>query len=180
MEDQRIIELYFARNEQAIAETAKRYGEDCMRVSMSILRSHPDAEECVNDTYLRAWNSIPPTRPNILKAFLCKITRNLSLNRLRDQHRMERDVDLTVSLHELEGCLALPEENSEELAGLLSGFLQEQDKVDRLLFMGRYWHGIPVAELASRMDMKPNTVTVKLKRIRERLRGYLSERGYSV
>lgn len=180
MEDQRIIELYFARDEQAIAETAKRYGEDCMRVSMSILRSHPDAEECVNDTYLRAWNSIPPTRPNVLKAFLCKIARNLSLNRLRDQHRMGRDVDLTVSLHELEECLALPEENREELAGILSDFLREQDKVDRLLFMGRYWHGISVAELASRMDMKPNTVTVKLKRTRQRLHDYLSERGYRV
>ena len=180
MEDQKIIELYFARDEQAIAETAKRYGTDCMRVSMNILHSRPDAEECVNDTYLRAWNSIPPTRPNILKVFLCKIIRNLSLNRLRDIHRMERDADLTVSLHELEGCLAIPEENGEELAGLLSAFLKTQDKTDRLLFMGRYWHGISVAELAARLDMKPNTVTVKLKRTRERLQAYLSERGYRV
>ena len=180
MEDQKIIALYFARDERAIAETAKSYGKDCMQVSMNILHSHPDAEECVNDTYLRAWNTIPPTRPNVLRAFLCKITRNLSLNRLRDMHRMGRDVDLTVSLTELEGCLALPEENGEELAGLLSDFLKAQDKEDRLLFMGRYWHGISVADLAARMGMKPNTVTVKLKRTRERLRDYLSERGYSV
>ena len=180
MEDQKIIELYFARDERAIAETAKSYGQDCMRVSMNILRSRPDAEECVNDTYLRAWNSIPPTRPNILRAFLCKITRNLSLNRLRDMHRMGRDTDLTVSLNELEGCLALPEENGEELAGLLSDFLKTCDKTDRLLFMGRYWHGISVDELAARMGMKPNTVTVKLKRTRKRLHGYLAERGYRV
>ena len=180
MEDQKIIELYFARDEQAIAETAKSYGKDCMQVSMNILHSHPDAEECVNDTYLRAWNIIPPTRPNVLRAFLCKITRNLSLNRLRDMHRMGRDAELTVSLTELEGCLALPEENGEELAELLSDFLKAQDKEDRLLFMGRYWHGISVADLAARMGMKPNTVTVKLKRTRERLRDYLSERGYSV
>ena len=180
MEDQRIIELYFARDEQAIAETAKRYGTDCMRVSMNILHSRPDAEECVNDTYLRAWNSIPPTRPNILKVFLCKIIRNLSLNRLRDLHRLGRDRDLMVSFHELETCLALPEENGGELSGLLSDFLKTQDRVDRLLFMGRYWHGISVAELAIRMDMKPNTATVKLKRIRERLHTYLTERGYRV
>jgi RNA polymerase sigma-70 factor (ECF subfamily) len=180
MEDQRIIELYFTRDERAIAETAKSYGKDCMQVSMNILHSHPDAEECVNDTYLRAWNTIPPTRPNVLRAFLCKITRNLSLNRLRDMHRMGRDAELTVSLTELEGCLALPEENGEELAELLSDFLKAQDKEDRLLFMGRYWHGISVADLAARMGMKPNTVTVKLKRTRERLRDYLSERGYSV
>ena len=180
MEDQKIIELYFARDEQAIAETAKSYGKDCMQVSMNILHSHPDAEECVNDTYLRAWNTIPPTHPNVLRAFLCKITRNLSLNRLRDMHRMGRDAELTVSLTELEGCLALPEENGEELAELLSDFLKAQDKEDRLLFMGRYWHGISVADLAARMGMKPNTVTVKLKRTRERLRDYLSERGYSV
>ena len=180
MEDQKIIELYFARDERAIAETAKSYGKDCMQMSMNILHSHPDAEECVNDTYLRAWNSMPPTRPAVLKAFLCKIARNLSLNRLRDMHRMGRDTDLTVSLHELEGCLALPEENSEELAGLLSGFLQEQDKVDRLLFMGRYWHGIPVSELAIHMGMKPNTVTVRLKRTRERLHAYPSEREYRI
>lgn len=180
MEDQRIIELYFARDEQAIAETAKSYGKDCMQVSMNILHSRPDAEECVNDTYLRAWNSIPPTRPNILKVFLCKIIRNLSLNRLRDLHRLGRDRDLMVSFHELETCLALPEENGGELSGLLSDFLKTQDRVDRLLFMGRYWHGISVADLAARMGMKPNTVTVKLKRTRERLRDYLSERGYSV
>ena len=180
MEDQKIIELYFARDEHAIAETAKNYGKDCMQVSMNILRSHPDAEECVNDTYLRAWNTIPPTRPNVLRAFLCKITRNLSLNRLRDMHRMGRDTDLTVSMTELEACLALPEENGGEMAEILSEFLRGQDKTDRLLFMGRYWHGISVAELASRTGMKPNTVTVKLKRTRERLRGYLSERGYRI
>jgi RNA polymerase sigma-70 factor (ECF subfamily) len=180
MEDQKIIALYFARDERAIAETAKSYGEDCMRVSMNILHSHPDAEECVSDTYLRAWNSMPPTRPSVLKAFLCKIARNLSLNRLRDMHRMGRDADLTVSMTELEECLALPEENGGEMAEVLSEFLHGQDKTDRLLFMGRYWHGIPVSELAIRMGMKPNTVTVRLKRTRERLHAYLSERGYKV
>ena len=81
MQDNEIIELYFARNEQAIVETDKMYGAACMRVSLNILNSRPDAEECVNDTYLKAWNSIPPQRPNVLKSFLCRITRNLAFKR---------------------------------------------------------------------------------------------------
>ena len=180
MDDKKIIELFFARDERALREFTAKYGALCRNITRNILGNDLDAEECENDTYLRAWNSIPPTRPNILRVFLCKITRNLSLNRLRDMHRMGRDTDLTVSLSELEGCLALPEENGEELAGLLSDFLKTCDKTDRLLFMGRYWHGISVDELATRMGMKPNTVTVKLKRLRKRLHGYLADRGYRV
>ena len=163
-----------------LQKLTEKYGSYCYSVANRILESNEDSEETVSDTYLRAWNSIPPTRPNILRVFLCKITRNLSLNRLRDMHRKGRDTDLTVSLNELEGCLALPEEDGEELAGLLSDFLKTCDKTDRLLFMGRYWHGISVDELAARMGMKPNTVTVKLKRTRKRLHGYLAERGYRV
>ena len=178
--DEAIVELFFARDETAITESDRKYGPYLWTVAHNILRNDADCEECRNDTYLRAWNTIPPTRPNVLRAFLCKIARNLSLNRLRDMHRMGRDADLTVSMTELEECLALPEENGGEMAEVLSEFLHGQDKTDRLLFMGRYWHGIPVSELAIRMGMKPNTVTVRLKRTRERLHAYLSERGYKV
>ena len=180
LSDEAIIDLFFSRDEAAISESDRKYGSYLWTVAHNILRNDADCEECRNDTYLRAWNSMPPTRPTVLKAFLCKIARNLSLNRLRDMHRMGRDADLTVSMTELEECLALPEENGGEVAEVLSEFLRGQDKVDRLLFMGRYWHGIPVSELAIRMGMKPNTVTVRLKRTRERLHAYLSERGYKV
>ena len=94
MTDQEIIALYFARDEQAIAETARVYGSMCMHTAMRVLNSRPDAEECVSDTYLKAWNSIPPEKPSVLGAFLCRITRNLAITRYRALHRHKRNRDL--------------------------------------------------------------------------------------
>lgn len=180
MEDQQIIALYFARDEQAIGETAKRYGPVCMQVSMDIVRDRMDAEECVNDTWIKTWNSIPPQRPDSLRAFLCRIVRNLSINRLRERKAKRRDRDLLVSMEELEGVLSIPEEKSEGLSELLSEFLRELPKEERLLFMGRYWHGRSVGTLAKDFGMADNTVSVKLYRIRNKLRDYLTERGIQV
>ena len=180
MEDHQIIELYFARDELAIEETAKRYGEVCMQVSMDILRDRMDAEECVSDTWLQTWRCIPPQRPAILRAFLCRITRNLSLNRLRERKAKRRDRDMTLSLEELEGVLSIPEDKSEGLPELISEFLRSLDREDRLLFMGRYWHGQSVKELAGKLGINPNTAAVKLHRIREELRDFLADRGVTV
>ena len=180
MQDQEIIDLYFLRNQQAIAETDKKYGADCMRVSYNILNNRQDAEECVNDTYLRTWHSIPPTRPNSLRAFLCRIARNLSLSRFRDLHRQKRNRDLEISMDEVDHCIPAPEDNAHELAAHISDFLEGEGKIDRLLFMGRYFHGISVSELAQRSQMTPNSVSARLYRCRDRLRTYLQERGYNV
>ena len=180
MEDHQIIELYFARDELAIEETAKRYGGVCMQVSMDILQDRMDAEECVSDTWLQTWRTIPPQRPTILKAFLCRITRNLSINRLRERKAKRRDRDMTLSLEELEWVLSIPEEHAEGLSELISEFLRSLDKEDRLLFMGRYWHGQSVKELADRMGLSANAATVRLHRIREELRDFLTERGITV
>lgn len=180
MQDHEIIELFFARDEQAIVETDKQYGAACMRVSLNILNSRPDAEECVSDTYIKAWNSIPPQRPSILKAFLCRITRNLSLTRYRQLHRAGYNKDLELSFEELEACIPMPEEHSSYLAGYISDFLKTQDKQDRLLFMGRYFHACSTKELAGRLGMSEGNVNVRLHRVREKLRLYLTERGYSV
>ena len=180
MEDHQIIELYFARDELAIEETAKRYGGVCMQVSMDILQDRMDAEECVSDTWLQTWRTIPPQRPTILKAFLCRITRNLSINRLRERKAKRRDRDMTLSLEELEGVLSIPEDKSEGLSELISEFLRSLDREDRLLFMGRYWHGQSVRELADRMGLSANAAAVRLHRIREELRDYLTERGITV
>ncbi|MBQ9781378.1 MAG: sigma-70 family RNA polymerase sigma factor [Clostridia bacterium] len=180
MQDHEIIELYFARNEQAIVETDKQYGAACMRVSLNILNSRLDAEECVSDTYLKAWNSIPPRRPNVLKAFLCRITRNLSLTRYRQLHRAGYNKDLEVSFDELEACIPMPEEHSSYLAGYISDFLKKENKQDRLLFMGRYFHACSTKELANLVGMTESNVNVRLHRTRERLRTYLMERGYSL
>ena len=180
MQDQEILDLFFARDEQAIAVCERQFGPDCKRLSMGILHSESDADECVNDTWLKAWNAIPPKRPSPLRAFLLRVTRNLSINRLRYNHSECRDRSLTVALEELEGCIPMPEEHSPELAALLSEFLRTLPEQERLLFMGRYFHALPVEELARRLGMKANTASVKHHRVREALRVYLNERRYRV
>ena len=180
MNDQDIIDLYFARNERAIAETDKNYGKVCMQVSMNILDSRPDAEECVNDTYLKAWNSIPPTKPKSLCAFVCRIARNLSLNRLRDLRREKRNSELSVSLDELEACIPAAAEDAGQLAELLNSFLAELDETDRVVFMGRYWYAYSIDGLAASMKLTKKAVYMRLHKTRERLKAYLAERGYRV
>ena len=180
MKDRDIIDLFFARDERAIAETARQYGRACMQVSMSILQSQPDAEECVNDTYLKTWNSIPPTKPHSLCAFVCRIARNLSLNRLRDSRRDRRNRELTVSFEELEECIPVDESHADELPDLLAAFLRELEEIDRKLFVGRYWHSLTVKDLARAWELTPNAVALRLFKTRERLRAYLTERGYTV
>ena len=180
MNDQDIIKLYFERNERAIVETDRSYGKVCMQVSMNILDSRPDAEECVNDTYLKTWKSIPPERPNSLCAFVCRIARNLSLNRLRDMRREKRNSELTVSFEELEACIPMPDEESPALAEELAAFLKTEGEIDRALFVGRYWFACSVEELARRTGMTKRAVHMRIFRTRERLRAYLTERGYGV
>ena len=180
MNDQDIIALYFARNEQAIAETDKSYGKVCMQVSMNILDNRPDAEECVNDTYLHTWNAIPPTKPDSLCAFVCRIARTLSLNRLRDLRREKRNSELTLSLEELEACIPASMEDAGELTDLLNGFLAELEESDRVIFMGRYWFSYTVEDLAAAVKLAPKTVYKRIQKTRERLRAYLGERGYRV
>ena len=183
MEDLHIIELYFARDEEAIRHTADKYGPYCTAVSMSILHSEPDAEECVNDTWLKTWNSIPPTRPHSLKLFLARITRNLSINRLRALYSEKRNKDLEVSLTELEPCFPAPEDlpgGGGELVELLNEFLEKQNKMDRVVFVQRYWYSLSTAQIAEEHRMSENAVWVRLHRTRERLRAYLTERGYKL
>lgn len=178
--DTEILDLYFARDEQAIAHTDRKYGKTCMQVSMNILQSHPDAEECVSDTYLKTWHAIPPARPSAFCAFLCRIVRNLSLNRLREMRAAKRGRALTVSLEELEDCIPLDLSHADLLPSLLSDFLEAQDEESRKLFMGHYWHAVPVKVLAAEYGLTPNAVALRLKRTRERLRAFLEEGGYSV
>ena len=180
MQDEQILDLFFARDERAIAICEQQYGSDCKRLSMGILHSEADAEECVNDTYLKTWNSIPPTKPSSLCAFVCRIARNLSLNRLRDLRREKRNKELTLSLDELEACIPAAMEDSEQLAALLNDFLAGLDETNRVLFMGRYWYSYAIDHLARSMGLTQKAVYMRLYKIRERLRAYLSERGYRV
>ena len=180
MNDQEIISLYFDRNEQAIKETDTKYGKTCMQVSMNILHSRPDAEECVNDTYLKTWNSIPPTKPHSLCAFLCRIIRNLSLNRLQELTAAKRSRELTVSFEELEDCIPVDESRADILPELLANFLRGLDEAERKLFVGRYWHSMSVKDLAAHWELTPNAVALRLQKTRNKLRAYLTEGGYTV
>ena len=179
--DAAIIDLYWQRDEQAIHETTHYYGPLCMRVAMNILDNHADAEDCVNDAYLKAWNSIPPARPRVLAAFLTRITRNLALDRFRARHREKRDSHVTVMLSELSDCIPAPEEtDAGALVAHINAFLRQQDELDRNLFVGRYFHAYEVKKMAASYGMTPNAVSLRLHKTRERLRAHLNERGYHV
>ncbi len=178
MDDQSIIELYFARDDRAIAETSIKYGGVCYGVAIGILRDRQDAEECVNDTWVRTWATVPPERPNVFKAFLCRITRNLSIDRYRQNQRRYANVDLELILDELAECL--PEQEESGFGETLNVFLDGLDELDRNLFLGRYWHACSVKSLAGTYGLTANHVSVRLHRTRERLRSYLTERGYKI
>ncbi len=181
MSDAEIVDLYWQRNELAIHQTATRYGALCLRVAQNILGNPHDAEECVNDTYLKAWKSIPPARPTVLSAFLTRITRNLALDRYRASRRQKRSGELTVMLSELGDCIPAPEEtDATELLGHIKAFLGDLDEFDRNLFVGRYFHAYEVKRLAEGYGMTPNAVSLRLHKTREKLRAYLAERGYHV
>ncbi len=174
-QDTEIVALYFARDERAIQETARLYGAACMRLSMDILESRPDAEECVNDTYLRTWNSIPPNRPLSLCGYVLRIARNLSISRLREVTAAGRDRALRVSIHELEACLPDRFNTDEELSAALTRFLGTLGERDRRLFLGRYWYDLPVKELAREWSMSANAVSQNLAKTRKHLRSYLEK-----
>ena len=178
LSDADIVALYLSRNEAAIEHTDRNYGAYCMSVAMNILNNRPDAEECVNDTYLRAWQSIPPQRPTVLRLFLGKITRRLAIDKYRANKSRNRDFE--VALEEISEFLPAPEEDDGTLPTLLAEFLTTLPDEERNLFVLRYYHGHTVARLSKAFGMKPNNLSARLYRTREKLRGYLSERGYHV
>ncbi len=184
MDDLQIIELYFARDEHAIKETDHKYGKLCFRVAKNLLWSDEDAEECVNDTYLTIWNKIPPTRPNNFTAFICKITRNLSLKKLETSNAMKRSADAAISLSEIEETLpdrgTAPGIEDEELGKLISAFLWSEKELDRNVFLRKYWFFDSISDIAERYSMNENSVKSMLFRSRNRLKNYLKKEGIEV
>ena len=186
MEDGKIIDLYWARSQQAIAESEKKYGPYCHTIARRILDQEEDAEECVNDTWLRAWNAMPPQRPGILSAFFGKLTRNLSLDRWRRLRAVKRGGNqVEVALHELEDCLPdhrRLEEGLEagETAALISAFLRRQPQPDRVLFVRRYFHLEPLDSLAGRLGLTTGQAKSRLHRMRQRLKAELEREGIAV
>ena len=181
MEDAAIIGLYWARDEGAISASDEKYGTLCRSLSQSILDSREDAEECVNDTWKRAWDTMPPQRPNSLRAYLAKITRNLSIDRWRAR-RAKRSGGLGVLLDELEDCLpASPsaEEVTEarETVRVIDRWLSQLPSADRIAFLRRYWYGQRVDQIAAQAGRSPNSMTKRLGRLRDSLRRCLEQEG---
>lgn len=185
MEDNQIIELYWARSQQAIAASETKYGAYCRAVARNIL-SPEDAEECVNDTWLRAWNAIPPQRPKVLQAFFGTLTRNLSLDRWRSQRAEKRGGGtVELALEELEDCLAAREQVEQavqagDTARLISDFLRRQAKQDRQLFVRRYWYLDDIRTLCLRFGMGESQVKSRLHRMRKKLKQELEREGVAV
>lgn len=183
MDDSAIIELFFARSEQAIRELDNKYGKVCHSLSHNILHNCQDAEECVNDAYLGVWNTIPPARPNPLLAFVCRIVRNLSLTRYHADRTAKRGGgSYTLALEELEDCLASSrtvegELEKQALIQLIEDFLETLSPENRVLLMRRYWFADSYGDLAKRTGLSEKNVSVRLTRIRRQLRHYFEERG---
>lgn len=185
MKDASIIELFWNRNEIAIEETNKKYGRLCSRVSLNILNSIPDTEECINDSYLAVWNSIPEDRPEHFSAYLCRIVRNLSLKRLEYNTAAKRSPDLLASFDEIEGCVSATQNpeysfDAKQLGKSISGFLREQNEQNRMIFIRRYWYFDSVKKIAGDTGIKEDKVSVILFRMRKKLKKHLEKEGYNV
>ena len=185
MEDRQIIDLYWQRDETAIAETDTKYGGFCRRISTNILHNPWDSEECVSDAYSRCWDTMPPQRPGSLRAYLGTVIRNLSISRYRAYHAQKRFGGAEVLLSELADCVPAPENvqrtvEAGELSELIGSWLDTLDREDRALFVRRYWNGEAVKELAGELGLRPNALTKRLLRLRESLRRSLEREGVSV
>ena len=186
MKDNEIIELYWNRDETAIAETADTYGNYCYSIAYNILYNDEDAEECVNDTWLNAWKSIPPHRPNRLSTYLGKITRNLSLNRyklLTAQKRGKGQLELALS--ELDNCIPAQgdmDQITDEmvLVNAIETFLRIQPRTERNIFIGRYWYLYSIRDLADAYRMRESKVVSLLYRMRTKLKLHLEKEGISL
>lgn len=185
MEDRQIIALYHGRNETAIAETDRKYGPFCRTIAMNILSVREDAEECVNDTWHAAWRKMPPELPRSLKAFLGRITRNLSISRFRAGRAQKRYSGLELMLSELEECVPsdLSVEKAieeKELGDIISSWLEDLMEEDRILFVRRYWYGESVKELAAERKCTENQLAQKMRWMRSRLKTHLESKGVTV
>ncbi len=185
MDDFAIITLYNERNERAIAETDKKYGRFCMTIAQNILSIREDSEECVNDTWLKAWNTIPPQNPSRLRAFLGKITRNLAIDRYRQKNAQKRAGELNASLEELSiiptGEATPEQEYSLRLLGeSINRFLGTLSDRDRNVFLCRYYYTYPLSQIAKRYGMQENYLRNLLSRTVHKLKEYLIKEGFFV
>ena len=186
MEDSKIIDMFWSRDEKAISETEKKYGAYCTAIARNILQNNEDTKECLNDTYLAVWNSIPPKRPERLSAFLGKICRNLAFNKYRYENRKKRGSgECAIILDELSECISGKDDventvDRNELVREINLFLKSLNDRQRAIFVLRYWYFCSIDEISSRQAMTISNVYTTLSRLREKLHIHLTERGYEI
>ena len=185
MDDLKIVELYLSRSEEAIAETDLKYGKLCRYVAMNILHNNEDSEECVNDTYLGAWNAIPPQKPNKFSAFISRITRNLALKKYEYISADKRNPEVLISLTELEECVSGQDYVEAELENkriekAISDFLWQQDIEKRTVFIRRYWYFEPIDSICKRCGFSQSKATSMLYHTRQKLRQHLESEGIEI
>ena len=184
MQDSEIVELYWQRNEAAIAHTSDKYNAYCQKIAQNILGCREDSEECVNDAYLAAWNSIPPQRPDSLATYLGRLTRNISINRYKSLHAARRGGgEFAVSLDELDDCIAdtlTEQQESEELGRLISEFLYTKPLQVRQVFVRRYFYSDSLGDIADAFGMSLAKVKAMLHRTRASLREHLEQNGINI
>lgn len=182
--DAQIVDFYWNRDARAISASMERYGAYCFSIANGILENAQDAEECVNDTWLRAWSAIPPTRPTVLKVFFAKITRHLSFDKYKAGKTLKRGGgNIHLVLDELAECIADESDvegqvDAKELGIVINQFVASLTEREQNLFVRRYFFSEPIKMIADRYDMNENSVNVALSRIRKRLRSHLSKEGY--
>ena len=185
MDDGMIIDMYWNRNESAIEETNKKYGSYCFTIANNILNNKEDSDECVNDTWLRTWNVIPPKKPEKFKIFLGKITRNLSFDKYKSKHSSKRNCEMLYILDELSECISGGNTTDKEvemklLSECINSFLKTISERDRAVFLKRYFYALTVTEIADKLNITPNNTSAILSRIRNKLREYLVKEGFEI
>ncbi len=185
MNDQEIIALFFARSQQAIIELSNKYGTLCNQIARNILKNKQDAEECVNDAYLGAWNTIPPQKPDPLISYICRIVRNLSIKRYHTNTALKRNSFYDIALDELEYTLPSSSTidevcDAKELTQVLNRFLESLDQESRVLFVRRYWYADSISQIAAMFHISDHNATVRLSRIRNKLKLFLEKEGIYV
>lgn len=185
MEDREIVALYHARSETAVAETARKYGAFCLRIALNLLGIREDADECVNDTYLAAWTRMPPELPASLRAFLGRITRNLSISRYRQMRAQKRYAGMEALLSELDDCAPSPETveqvlDAMELTRHIENWLGTLPERERRLFVRRYWYGEGLGTLSAADGAKPEQLAQLMLRLRRSLRTHLEAEGVEI
>lgn len=185
MDDNKIIELYFNRNEKAIEETNKKYGKYCTAIAYNILQNNEDVDECINDTYLNVWNSIPPEKPNFFKLYIAKITRNIALHIYQKNNAKKRYKGVNLIVEELEECLPSDEKIEEgieyaELVEYLNQFLYTLSDEKRRIFLDRYWYMKNIKDISINVGITEANIKVILHRLRCKLKEFLEERGASL